>query len=127
MTDELQVHSRLRQIRWILLDVYDRLVVERRHAAAQPTVSHLAMIPFLWALQVILGLIVNLVSVPLYLTGAPQATFPRYARRRGDTYLDSYAKFKRAAQFTVGVIIVTIVAVTLAVMFGTFVRTKLRS
>jgi hypothetical protein len=107
------IHPRLRQTRWSLLDARDRL-------KTQPPPRFRR-----WIATVALGVIIHLMSIPIYLTRHPQANFEQYARRREMTYVDSYARFKQAVQFTFGLVAVSIVAISLAVVLGTVVRTKL--
>lgn len=106
------IHERLQRIRWSLLHERDRLAAAGQQAARTRTL----LVRFL------LNLTVYLVSVPIYLTRSPQAGFTKYARRRGDTYVESYIGFKRTARLTVGIVIVTILATGAAIVAGTFVR-----
>ncbi|MBI4426254.1 MAG: hypothetical protein HY567_01650 [Candidatus Kerfeldbacteria bacterium] len=107
------IHRRLRRIRWTLLDARDRLIAHQRPSLRR------------WIAAVSLGITIHLISLPIYLTRYPQTNFARYARRRETTYTDSYARFKQIVQFTIGLVLVSIVAVTLAVVVGTVIRTKL--
>lgn len=120
-----QIHERLRRIRWTLLGVRDRLTAESHNLAGHSLAARLVVIPALRVLQLLLSVAVYLLSFPIFLTRTPQTSFSLYARRRNDTYIDSYAKFKQTVQFTIGLLLVSIVAVALAVILGTFVRTKI--
>ncbi len=113
MDNRHPVHRHLRQVRWVLLDERDRLKSQGPMTFGR------------WVADWWLGLIIYLLSLPIYLTSSPQTAFERYARRHEKTYVDSYTRFKQAVQFTVGLALLSIVAVTLAVVLATVVRTKL--
>ncbi len=100
------------QIRWSLLDARDRL----RETRPQTFRSDLARLS--------LTLIIYLFSIPIYLTPRAQNGFSRYARRREGVYVDSYSRFKKNAQWTIGAAVVTIIAVGLATTAATFLRKK---
>jgi hypothetical protein len=121
----LQPKKRLRHIRWRLLDLIDRLKIVRQ-SNNQPLYKRFPIIVGLRVSQLIIELLVNMLSIPIYFTmRQPQITFSLYARRKGDTYIDSYIRFIRNAEFTISVILVTIVAVFLAIVSATFLRSKI--
>lgn len=115
---------RLRVIRWKLLDVNDQLAVETRQTANWPFFRRLFFVPLLWLLRMGLSVVTNLLSLPIYLTRSPQISYHRYARWRGERYLDSYVRFKKNARFTVYSVVVVVVAFSSAVTSATFLRNK---
>lgn len=110
MPQPLSSTNKLRQVRWALLDARDRLIVEQKKTGRMPWSARL------WLLTLLLSLIVHLISLPIYITRSPQKNFSAYARRSGSLYLDSFTSFQRSVQFTLNIILVTVIALVLAVV-----------
>lgn len=111
----------------MLLETGDSLKAGTKKIAPSPFVIRLFLVPTFWVMRGGLVLVNNLLSLPMYLTRNTPASFSTYARRRGDTYIDSYARFKKNAQWTVGVTVVSIVAVIVAATSATYLRNKTAS
>lgn len=109
-----RTHEQLRTIRWTLLEAQDRLRAEVRLSRAEPFGIRLLLALTLWVLIQLVALAAHIISLPITLTRSPQASFALIARRRGDTFVESYSHFKRTVLFIVGLVIVTTVAATLA-------------
>ena len=106
----------------MLLDARDGLARERQRITRQPLIIRLPLAITLGILHLLLGLTIYVFSLPIYITRSPQTKFPLYARRRGDTYIDSYNRFRQTAQFTLALIAVIVAAVILGVISATLVR-----
>jgi putative ABC transport system substrate-binding protein len=115
-------NHRLRNIRWALLATSERLRVEHRQTTRYPFATRLLLRPTFWLLRSGLALVINLLLLPIYLTRSSQVGFAQYARKRGDMYIDSYARFKRNIRYTVDFVAITIVAVASAAVSATILR-----
>ncbi len=106
--------SALRRLRWPLVAASQRLRQDISLAQQEPFGLRLVLIVALRAAVSLLTILLNIVSLPIYLTAPPQQAFQRYGVRHGQTYVESYSRFTRQFQFTLGVVFVTIVAAALA-------------
>ncbi len=116
---------RLRDIRWTLLETSERLRSESQLISKYPLAARVIIIPAFWFLRGGLALVTNLLSLPIYVTRNTPAHFATYARRRGETYVDSYVLFNKSARWTISLIVVTIIVGGLAVASATFLRSKI--
>lgn len=104
------VNVQLRQLRWRLLNAVDRTRVGQQRKLQLPLGDRVVLGPILFLIRVLLLIAVHLISIRIYLTRSPQTAFNLYARRRGKTYVDSYTVFRRNAQMTLAVVVISLVA-----------------
>lgn len=93
-----------------MLGAADQLRLLRAAAAREAPLGRVLTVLSATLLLVGVEVLTNLLSIPVYLLGSPQKSFPLAARRQGQTYRDSYVRYKHAVLFTLGLIIVTILA-----------------
>lgn len=103
-----------RRLRWSLVAASQRLRQDIHLAQREPFGLRLLLVVALWAVLSLLTVVINIVSLPIYLAATPQQSFQRYGARQGLTYVESYSRFTQQFQFTLGVIFVTVVAAGLA-------------
>lgn len=125
MVKQTLTKQKLLLLRWAMLDTQDRLKIEMAMVKKLPWGVRFLLTPLALLRQMGITLSLHLVSLPIYVSRTPQLVFDRYARRQGETYLDSYAVFQRAAKYTIAITATTIVAAVLAVTLATFLRSRL--
>lgn len=111
-----------RQLRQALMTTADRLQDAGHSLGDQPFGRRSLLQPTFWALRLLLNFTAQLVSLPAYFRRNSTANFATYARRDGDTYIDSYSRFVRTTRWAIGVTIVTIIAAAAALFSAGIVR-----